>query len=488
MPDDFRNEKVNEIDKALIEDDNGELSLNARNISADWMVNITHPEELFGNAAYVNQIGSVLGRNVDGDYSGDEMKITIDNDGMDFLWLKADNSVVNDKITEMLEQHDLGDFFLLENDYTGNKKISRIVILNATQYVDPISNSKADIKKRADEYKNEGFVLFESRNQDGDTLFIRDDFFVETFGEENLLRIAIANEVKNYIHLFGEAPRLTVSKALLNTLGRFGEFKALNKKIHVEKLIRNVIDLDDDIDFINRVGITNYKALVNALDNNTANEGVYSAIQYYARVIYKNDDGSKKTAKMLKSEAKNFIDALLYKAELNGGKLVMNANDVKYYRLAATGVDNVIDINQAAKNLLWLTDKKFKFDEPKTRAFVAALYRDDINGLDKGLLKDLADAETDSQIIGALYESYEKIPFDYDEGKIVVGDKLFTIVNDADDKFVGVELSEATMYKGKPLESIAIIKNTEFSNNGEMFINVLHGGAESSMKLRGYIS
>ena len=486
MPDDFRNKKVNEIDIAVIENDKGELSLNARNISADWMVNITHPEELFGNAAYVNQIGSVLGRNVDGGYTGDEMKINIDDDGMDLLWLKSDNSAVHEKITDILEQHDLGDFFLLERGNNSNNKISRIVILNATQYVDPISNKKADIKKAADEYINEGFTIFESRNQDGDTLFIRDDFFVETFGEENLLRIAIANEVKHHIQLFGEAPRLTVSKALLNTLGRFGEFKSLNKKINVEKVIRNVIDLDDDIDFINRVGIKNYKALVNALSDNPANEGVYANIQYYTRVIYKNDDGSKKTEKMLKSEAKNFIDALLYKAELNGGKLVMNANDVKYYRLAATGVDNVIDINQAAKNFLWMTDKKYRFDEPKTRAFVAALYRDDINGLDKDLIKDLADAETDSQVINALYESYEKIPFDYDEGKIVVGDKLFTIEKDVDDNFVGVELSEATMYKGKPLESIPIIKNTEFSKNGEMFINVLYGGTESKMKLRGY--
>ena len=396
--------------------------------------------------------------------------------------------LVREKLTELF--HESNEDGLLEHSFIHNKKpgdaISKIVVLSDIDE-SPREYNRVDIDRLAAEYSNSRPVLFDS-GKDGNVLFIKGYDLVNRIGIENIAKIAIANKIRADITMNGIAPKLVISKALLETFTTFGEMKGLKKKINREKVIREVIDLDDDIDFMGRVGIKNYTKIINALDLTAENEGVYSKIQYYTRAIYKDADGKKKSAKQLKREIENFISALLYKADENKGTLVMNESDVKFYRLAASEIDYDVGIILAAKNLIKIADRNNvkNYNAVRAKAFITALYQSDFDNFDKDILEKLSQITNDTDLQNYMYHNIEKAPFDYDEGKIVVGNKLFNILENDDGKFKGVEKTEAAMYKGKPLESIPILEDLQITSGGNVKMNVLYGGGNYSMDLIPY--
>ena len=73
--------RVNEIDKARVKQEGGVITYNLANASDVWLINLTHPEELYGNGAYINQIGMKLD-------DGILTTINIDDDGITFMGSK----------------------------------------------------------------------------------------------------------------------------------------------------------------------------------------------------------------------------------------------------------------------------------------------------------------------------------------------------------------------------------------------------------------
>ena len=475
------NRRVNEIDKAKLHSKGGVETYNLANASDVWLVALTHPEELFGNGDFINQIGMRL--------DGNEITtITIDDDGLAFMGSRDGGRLVREKLTDLFNK--ANDEGLMEGGFITNKNnsntIGKIIILDTNDKL-PEAGNATDITRLANEYSNGNAVLFDS-GKEGNSLFIKKDELAGVIGLENIAKIAIAGKVKDDIALFGQAPRLTIAKALMDTFDRFGDLKGIKKKINREKLIRDVIDLDDDIDFMNRVGINNYTKIIKALDMNADNELTYGRIQYYTRAIYRDAKGNAKTQKALKRENENFINALLYKAEQNGGKLVMNADDVKFYRLAASELDYNEGIIRAGKNLSNVVDRSkfYNYTSPRAKAFITALYKGDFDNFDKEMLDKLSKIKDDAELQTYMLNNIERAPFDYDEGKIVVGNKLFNIVKDDSDDFVGVEKTDTKMYKGKPMEAIPILENLEIGSGGSVHMNVLYGGATHDMRMVGY--
>ena len=477
--------RVNAIDNAIIKEGEGYLHLDMDKADLHWNVVLTHPEAIYGinGDALLNSLQQFQGEawaKLDG------KALTEDDLGLRFMSTDTGKAIPN-VIDEIMEVN--SSLYHVEN---GKKKhISKIYLLpEGIIQKEAIEEAAKDIqgyRDTAEINKSLGVqdaILYEGK-PDGAEVFISREALAKWLGPKAGKKIEIAEAIRQDRERWGKAPRLVVAKEMVKE----------NPISDIEKYYEApdsgvapaVIDISNEAYFAKRITYNSYKELVETLGDTADDERVYKQIQYYSHKIYKTDKGKNKSNKRINDEAHNFINGLIKRADGNGGKLVIDEKNVKYYRLAATQLADPTEIHNAAKNFITLTNKveSFNFNDIRGIAFASALYKGDFESFDKGVIKALSKATDDIAIMKVINNHIEKMPYDLKDSKVVVGDKLFNILKDGDN-FKGLKETSALVFEGKPIDAIPILKNVVVKGKGVVELNFLYGGKTDKMVLKDY--
>ena len=480
--------RVRAIDNAIIKEDTASVEIDTGKVGVHWQAMLTHPEMLFGKNGndFLNIMG-MTGDVIESNFMAEDAL------GLSFIRNEAGESAA-EKIDDIANIKSDGVMVFAGAD---KKRIAGIYVVDDNT---PLPKTKEEAVAMESEILQKGnqkvdsnsegtleeSIIYISEDGNGAIVFVNNKGINDWLGAENAVKLQISMFIKNNREQWGNAPMLSVAKVLSREYTKLSSVKEFYKR-HAPGTANEVIDLANEADFMRAITTYSYKELVDALGNDAASEKVYNRIQYYVRKTYKNDKGKNKSNKKLNDEAHKFVNALIRKADMNKGNLVINENEVKYFRLAATQIDDIVKIQAAAENMIKLVNMadRVAFNDVKGKAFTAALYKGDFSSFDKKLLNDLASVREEKDILKVINNHLEKVPYDLESGKIVVGDKLFTIVKEGDN-FSSVKETAGKVIEGKPLESTPILTKVDVKGKGVVEVNFLYAGKTDKMVLRDY--